>query len=210
VGSVTARGTGTNVGGSHERRRRSRVVPAALALALTLVVALAGCSGRQDNVDQAGDGFGFVQQSATQDFVPLAKRKAAPDLTGPTLTSGRLDLDHFTGRITVVNFWASWCSPCRAETPGLVSLASTDTDVAFVGINEKDSVSAAKAFARDYKVTYPSIVDKIGTLAARWPVPPGLPSTFVLDRQGRLAARFTGGVLPSDLTGVLTKLRAET
>jgi thiol-disulfide isomerase/thioredoxin len=173
-------------------------------------MALAGCSGRQDSVDQSANGFGFVQQSATQAFVPVVKRRTAPDIGGQSLAGSRLDLGDFSGRVTVVNFWASWCAPCRAETPGLVTLAGQDHDVAFVGVNEKDSVSAAKAFARDYKVTYPSIVDKIGTLAARWPIPPGLPSTFVLDRQGRLAARFTGGVLPADLTTVLTKLRAET
>ena len=199
--SVTARGTRAGWG---------RSVPALVALALAAIVALAGCSGRGDSVDQSANGFGFVQQSATQDFVPVAKRRTAPDISGQNLAGDKLALSQFAGKITVVNFWASWCSPCRAETPGLVTLAGQDHNIAFVGVNEKDSVSSAKAFTRDYKVTYPSIVDKIGTLAARWPVPPGLPSTFVLDKQGRLAARFTGGVLPADLSGVLTKLEAET
>jgi thiol-disulfide isomerase/thioredoxin len=207
---VTVRGTGGNVVDRHRRRRGRRVVPAALALALTAMIALTACSGRGDSVDQSAGGFGFVQQSATRAFVPVDKRKAAPNIDGQSLAGSSLDLGRFAGKITVVNFWASWCPPCRAETPGLVTLAAQDRDVAFVGVNEKDSVSAAKAFTRDYKVTYPSIVDKIGTLAARWPVPPGLPSTFVLDRQGRLAARFTGGVLPADLTGMLARLKAET
>ncbi len=199
VGQVTGRGP---------RTRASLVFAAALS-ALTLLAT--ACSGGTDSVDQAaGGGFGFVQQASNSDFVPLANRTPAPDLTGPTVAGPDLDLADFRGKILVVNFWASWCAPCRAETPGLVKLAADSPGVAFVGVNEKDNLSAAKAFIQDNNVTYPSIVDRIGTLAARWPVPPGLPSTFVLDSKGRLAARFTGGVLPGDLTPVLTRLRAET
>jgi len=162
-------------------------------------------------VDQAaGGGFGFVQQAPNSDFVPVGKRTPAPTLAGPTVAGPDLDLADFRGRILVVNFWASWCAPCRAETPGLVRLAADNPQVAFVGVNEKDNLSAARAFIRDNSVTYPSLVDRIGTLAARWPVPPGLPSTFVLDSKGHLAGRFTGGVLPDELMPVLTRLRAET
>ncbi|KLL12590.1 TlpA disulfide reductase family protein [Protofrankia sp. BMG5.30] len=182
-------------------------VLAAGALALMTTA----CSGGSDSVDQAaGGGFGFVQQAPNSDFVPIGSRKPAPDLTGPTVAGPELSLVAFRGKITVVNFWASWCAPCRAETPGLVRMAADNPEVAFVGVNEKDNLSAAKAFVRDNDVAYPSIVDRIGTLAARWPVPPGLPSTFVLDREGRLAARFTGGVLPDELTPVLARLQAET
>jgi hypothetical protein len=90
-----------------------------------------------------------------------------------------------------------------------VDLARSRPEVAFVGVNEKDNVSGAKAFIRDFGVTYPSVIDKIGTLAARWPVAPGLPSTFALDPAGRIAARFTGGVGTDDLAPVLTRLQAE-
>ncbi|SBW28708.1 alkyl hydroperoxide reductase [Candidatus Protofrankia californiensis] len=175
------------------------------------VLATAACSSGTDSVDQAaGGGFGFVQQAPNSEFVPVGSRKPAPDLTGPTVAGPDLSLVHFRGKIAVVNFWASWCAPCRAETPGLIRMAADNPEVAFVGVNEKDNLSAARAFIRDNGVTYPSVVDRIGTLAARWPVPPGLPSTFVLDAEGRLAARFTGGVLPDELVPVLARLRAET
>ncbi|MGF7238397.1 MAG: redoxin domain-containing protein [Frankia sp.] len=193
-----------------QRRRVGWTIGAAAALC-ALTIALTGCSGASNSVDQsAGGSFGFVQQSANSDFVPAAHRKVAPDLTGPTLTGGSMSLASLRGRIVVVNFWASWCGPCRGETPGLVSVAKTHPRVAFLGVNEKDNLSNGKAFAADNHVPYPSIVDRIGQLAAAWPVSPGLPSTFVLDAQGRIAARFTGGTQPSDLTPIFTKLQAET
>ncbi len=197
------------------RARTGRGVVAGPVLLVAALVAaaatLAGCSAGTDAVDaSAGGSYGFVQQAPGQDFVPAQDRTVAPTLSGETLDGGTLDLASLRGKIVVVNFWASWCAPCRAETPGLVEMAGSHPRVAFAGVNEKDSSSAAKAFVRDFRVTYPSIVDRIGTLAARWPVPPGLPSTFVLDTDGRLAARFTGGVLPADLRPVLDRLDAET
>ncbi|WP_250292578.1 TlpA disulfide reductase family protein [Frankia sp. CiP1_Cm_nod1] len=201
----------------HRFLRAVRSLRAVCALGLSMLVMsasmlmAAACSSGGDSVDQAaGGGFGFVQQAPNSDFVPVDSRRTAPDLTGSTVAGPDLSLTAFRGKITVVNFWASWCAPCRAETPGLVKMAADNPEAAFVGVNEKDNLSAAKAFIRDNGVTYPSIVDRIGTLAARWPVPPGLPSTFVLDREGRLAARFTGGVLPDELTPVLARLQAGT
>jgi hypothetical protein len=90
-----------------------------------------------------------------------------------------------------------------------VDLARSRPEVAFVGVNEKDNVSGAKAFVRNFGVTYPSVIDKIGKLAARWPVAPGLPATFALDPAGRIAARFTGGVVTDNLAPVLARLQAE-
>ncbi|WP_308301177.1 TlpA disulfide reductase family protein [Frankia sp. Mgl5] len=189
---------------------RKRRVMAVVAAVLLVGGGLAACSANASKVDATGGGgYGFVQQAPGQDFVPAADRREPPGMSGATLDGSQLDLASLRGKPVVVNFWASWCAPCRAETPGLVTLSGRNSDVAFVGVNEKDNASSAKAFTRDFKVGYPSIVDRLGTLAAGWPVAPGLPSTFVLDADGRIAARFTGGVLPAELTTVLERLRTE-
>ncbi|ABD09894.1 MULTISPECIES: TlpA family protein disulfide reductase [Frankia] len=189
-------------------RRAGRIALAAVALAAAGL--LAACSPGANSVDATGGGgYGFVQQAAGQDFAAPGNRHPAPPLSGKTLDGTSLDLSSYRGKIVVINFWASWCAPCRAETPGLVQLAKDNPTVAFLGVNEKDTVSGAKAFTQDFGRSYPSIVDKLGTLAAGWPVAPGLPSTFVLDQNGRIAARFTGGVLPDDLKPALSRLQAE-
>ncbi|MCM3922662.1 TlpA family protein disulfide reductase [Frankia sp. AiPs1] len=194
--------------GVRRLRRLRRVGLAAVAVSVAGLVA--ACSGGGGTVDATGGGgFNFVQQSAGKDFVPAADRHEAPKLAGKNLDGAAFDVASLRGKIVVVNFWASWCAPCRAETPGLVQLSKANPTVAFLGVNEKDP-SGARAFVRDNGVTYPSIVDRLGTLAAGWPVAPGLPSTFVVDANGRIAARFTGPVVPEDdLKPVLTRLQAE-
>lgn len=186
------------------------MVASAVATVLLAGGGLAACSTDAGSVDATGGGgYGFVQQAPGQDFVAVADRREPPTLAGETLAGDQLDIASLRGRPVVLNFWASWCAPCRAETPGLVTLAADNPDVAFVGVNSKDEPSSGRAFARDYKVTYPSISDRIGTLSAGWPISIGLPSTVILDDQGRIAARFTGGVVPEELTAVLARLRTE-
>jgi thiol-disulfide isomerase/thioredoxin len=182
-----------------------------LALAVGVgTVGLTGCSSSANHVDASTGTFKFVQQAPGQSFTEQGQRKAAPKLSGTTLTDTKLDLASLRGKVVVVNFWASWCSPCRAETPNLVQLSAQKPDVAFLGVDEREDASPAQAFVRDYKVTYPSIIDKYGTLAAHWPVAVALPTTFVLDRDGDVAARFAGGVTATNLGPVLDKLAAET
>lgn len=197
---------------SAARRRFARVAGVSAALVLAVSLGLSGCARNSNSVDATGRGtFGFVQQSAGQDFVPPADRKAAPGLAGTTLAGDKLDVASLRGKPVVINFWASWCAPCREETPRLVELAGQRPNVAFVGVNEKEQgTSPGLAFIRDHAVPYPSIYDKNGILAAGWPIALGLPSTVVLDARGQIAARFTGGVTSDGLSGVLDQLAAET
>ncbi|WP_049795572.1 TlpA disulfide reductase family protein [Frankia sp. EAN1pec] len=99
--------------------------------------------------------------------------------------------------------------PCRAETPALVMLAGRYPQVAFVGVNEKEPATVARGFVRHNEVAYPNIIDRDGTLAARWPGVPGLPTTFVLDARGRIATRVVGGVTAESLGGLLDRLAVE-
>lgn len=140
-------------------------------------------------------------------------RAAVPAIGGTTLDGAPLDLASLRGKVVVVNSWASWCAPCTEELPVLVEAAkaASPADVAFVGLNINDTRDAAAAMVATFGIPYPSIVDNGARLLARLPgVPPeAVPSTVVIDRQGRVAARVIGTVKPGMLDEVLAELVAE-
>jgi thiol-disulfide isomerase/thioredoxin len=175
------------------------------AIALGLLLALCACT----NSDATGTS-GFVSGDGAAVQVAVAKRGEPVDLKGTTLDGDTLDVASLRGRTVVLNVWGSWCAPCRKEAPALVAadkeLASKN--VAFVGINTRDDSSAqAKAFEQTYGITYPSLVDDGGELliALRGAVPPkAIPSTLILDPQGRIAARFNGAISQQTLVDLVT------
>ena len=169
---------------------------------------VAGCSGSES---AAGDSTRFVQVKPGYSEVSLTKRKAAPDLAGSTLTRSQFSLASLRGKVVVVNFWGSWCAPCRAESAALVQVAGATASqgVSFVGVDERDTRTDALSFVRGHGVTYPSVFDADGSLAAAWPAASGPPYTFIIDRQGRIAARFLGGVTPDELQSAVLKVSAE-
>lgn len=188
---------------------RARLLP----LLLAALIALAGCtaSGGGGNADPA-TAYGFVGGNADSGVLAASDRKAIPAITGTTLDGQRLDLASLRGDVVVLNFWASWCPPCRAEAPALEQVYDNTKaqGVRFVGIDTKDETAAASAFVAGKQITYPSIEDQGASIAARLPVPPqGFPSTLVLDRDGRVAYRHIGALTISDLQPVVQQLAAE-
>jgi thiol-disulfide isomerase/thioredoxin len=114
----------------------------------------------------------------------------------------------------VYNVWGSWCPPCRAEAPTLRRIATeTEPDgVQFVGINIRDNEASAEAFERRYEISYPSLFSPDGQLLLpfRGTLPPSaIPSTVVVDRQGRVAARIVGGATYVKLRAVVGRVLAE-
>ena len=178
---------------------------------------LAGCAqqvGAGDPV--AGDVAeqGYVSGDGSTTILAEASRVAAPELTGPTLDGGSFALADHLGDVVVLNVWASWCAPCRAEAEELQEVWAQvgGDDVQFVGLNTRDSPGPAEAFVQRFGITYPNVVDTDGArqLLLRESLPPAaIPSTLVIDRQGRVAARAIGAVDRSRLLGMVEPILAE-
>jgi thiol-disulfide isomerase/thioredoxin len=182
------------------KRSRGRVL--ALASALAAFALVAGCSS-------AGSGGGsqggtnttrFVSGSGTVTSMSPGERRTAPALAGEDLDGKHIRLSDYRGKIVVLNVWGSWCPPCRKEAPDLAAAATAlrPKGVVFLGINTRDlTEQPAQAFVRRFKVPYPSIFDPDGEqlLGFRDTLPPSaIPSTLVIDAQGRVAARILGSV----------------
>ncbi len=184
---------------------------AALTAVLLASTALAACSN--DSVGSSGD-TGFVSGKGVITRLPVDQRKQPGEVSGETLDGESLSLADYEGKTVVVNVWGSWCAPCRAEAPDLVEASKelADDGVVFLGINSRDlDKAAARAFARRYDVPYPSIYDQQGKtlLAFRGTLSPNaIPSTVVVDEQGRVAASVLGETSKSTLVGLVEDVMA--
>ncbi|MEV0997471.1 TlpA disulfide reductase family protein [Nonomuraea sp. NPDC050202] len=184
-----------------------------LSLVLLLAALAAGCAGNQGGQPQAGD-TRFVAGDGKMQVFEAAERRPAPAVEGPTLDGATASLAAHRGKVVVLNFWASWCGPCRAEAPVLKEVAAKTkgSGVEFLGVDFKDRQADAKAFERTEQTGYPHIFDQPGkvALAFQGTVPPAaIPSTLIIDKQGRIAARALGAVKYTDLMNAVTKVRDE-
>lgn len=163
------------------RARGRRALPVALAALIALALA-AGLLLRSPR-----------SHSAPADApIPPAERKPAPALEGAVLVPPPVTLASLRGRPAVVNFWASWCPPCRKEAPELARFDRERGSLArLVGVDYMDPRRNALAFVREFGWGFPNLVDPRGSLGARYRLV-GLPSTYVLDARGRIARRLTG------------------
>lgn len=185
---------------------------AAAAVAL-LVLTACSTTGADEQTRSAGqNGYVGVDRNVTE--IPVEARKPAPVITGPALGSGAaLSTDAYDDKVVVVNVWGSWCPPCRSEAPDLQAASEQTRDIAqFVGVTSRDNDPAqAEAFVRVNKITYPSIFDPDGSVLLRFArdLPPSaIPSTMVIDADGRLAVRILGPITEITLVDIVEKVAA--
>ncbi|MEU6002542.1 MULTISPECIES: TlpA disulfide reductase family protein [unclassified Streptomyces] len=198
---------------TNRSRSRSRAVllgAGAAVAALTLsACSSGGTSGGSGNTN-------FVTGSDGIATADKGERQDGPKLEGETLTGKHLDVDDYKGKVVVLNVWGSWCSPCRAEAPNFakVSKDTADKGVQFIGINTRDpQKDPALAFEKEWKISYPSLHDPMGKLMLRFPKgtmnPKFIPSTIILDRQGKIAARSQQALNEEKLRKMIDPLIAE-
>jgi thiol-disulfide isomerase/thioredoxin len=180
---------------------------------LLAVLALAGSAACSSEVGSSGD-QGFVSGKGIITAVDPADRRSPEPVEGETLDGEQVSLADYAGQVVVVNVWGSWCGPCRKEAPMLAD-ASRDLakdDVVFLGINTRDqSRAAAQAFVRRFEIPYPSLYDPDGRTLLSFRdslAMSSIPSTVVVDAEGRAAGRVLGELSRATLDGLVEEAQA--
>ncbi|KMS72657.1 redoxin domain-containing protein [Streptomyces viridochromogenes] len=195
---------------SRARSRTALLATAAAVAALTLSACSSG------GTSGGGGDTGFVPGDNGIDTVAQDKRAAAPVLSGETIDGKQLSTAGTKGKVLVINVWGSWCPPCRAEAKNFQTVYDDvkGQGVEFVGINTRDTnTTVAKAFEKEFGITYPSLYDPTGKQMLRFKKgtlnPQAIPSTLVIDRKGRLAARALTPLSEETLRSMLKPVLAE-
>ena len=169
-----------------------------------MALVLSSCGGGGSSMAEES----FVSGNGSVSYIKASDRIAAPALSGMTLSGNNYTYN--VGQVAVVNVWASWCAPCRAEAPTLAALTEKYTDVAFIGILTRDNPVNAEAFARRFALPYPTLIDDSVLIGFRKSLPANaIPSTVLIDKRGNVAARISGEVTYSSLSELIEKVSAE-
>ncbi len=165
------------------------VVAAAAALAFARLVPATTAGAGSTPAAGSGSGSGSLTVGAL-----------APALTGTTLDGATLNLADLRGKAVVVNFWASWCPPCKREFPAFKAVLTRHAGdgLAIVGVLFNDGAAPARAFVQQEGATWPTILDPSGSAARTFEVF-GAPETFLIDRNGVVRARLLGDLTESSL-----------
>jgi thiol-disulfide isomerase/thioredoxin len=185
-------------------------------LALACAALVAGCSTGSDQVEVNNGGeFRFVAATPSGEVIPENERATAPGFSGTLLETGEpFDSGKLADQVAVLNFWGSWCGPCRVETPEFseVSMEYSTAGVVFLGINVKETDQQfALAFIERFGIHFPSLYDPRGEVALAFRDFPAtaVPSTIVIDPEGRVAAVYTGTVSQENLRTVIDLVLGE-
>jgi thiol-disulfide isomerase/thioredoxin len=190
-----------------------RRTPVARAGLLAIAVVAAFTSACTTSGGSSTGSKGYITGEGVVTTLAVEDRHDAPELRGEQLGGGdEIALADYAGSVVVINVWASWCSPCRAEAADLIQVADDRPDVEFLGLNVRDQESAAEAFVREKGIPYPSLVSQDGALMLEFYGLLNLasiPSTIVVDAEGRIAALVLGQVDASTLDGLVSDVGRE-
>jgi peroxiredoxin len=181
---------------------RSRLVLSFAAAAAATALALSGCTANDSLATQyrSGNGQNYIAGDGTVSEYAAGNRGAPVSFTGTLQNGDTVTSKDYAGKVLVVNFWYAGCPPCRVEAPALQDLSEkyAAQGVGFLGVNLYDSAQTAASFEKEKGVTYPSVLDRdTGSvlLAFSKTVPPkATPTTLVVDKEGRVAARILGAI----------------
>ena len=179
---------------------RSKFIIAGTLMAL----ALTGCgSGISSGTEES-----FVAGNGALTFIAPAHRSQAPKISGATIDGKNFTLA--AGEIAVINIWASWCAPCRAEAPTLAALSKKYSKVAFLGILTRDNNVAANAFVKRFAIPYPTLADDEILLHFKGAmIASAIPTTLIIDKNGKVAARISGEITVASLSTLIERVTSE-
>lgn len=171
---------------------------------------LTACAAPNASIQNSGEA-GFISGDGTATFLKVEERKSAPELIAIDFKGKTVDLKNYKNRIVVLNVWGSWCGPCRKEAKELQELyvKNKESGVEFIGINIRDSKVSAEKFISNFGITYPNIFDRDGIklLGFKDTLPANaIPSTVLIDKNGKVAARQLGPIDRALVQGFISSL----
>jgi peroxiredoxin len=193
---------------------KTRRVAVAVVATVLAVAALAGCS-ESPSFSSDGNNTGYVSGSGVYTEITVADRKPAASFTSVLDTGAKITSAQLLGKVHVLNFWYASCGPCRIEAPRMEKAFSHyKGSVPFYGVDVYDQAATAQTFESTHKVTYPSMIDTNTTNVqyaySAYVSPDAVPTTLVIDKHGRVAARVTGEVEDASiLTALIDRVIAE-
>ena len=139
-------------------------------------------------------GRGFKAQEPGRGLTAIPERPAAPDFELMDIDGKTHRLSDYRGEVVIVNFWATWCPPCREEMPSMARAAALieDDGIRMLAVNVGENEDTIFQFTANYPVSFPLLMDLDSQVTEAWPIR-GLPTTFVVDPEGRIAFSAIGG-----------------
>jgi thiol-disulfide isomerase/thioredoxin len=182
---------------------------------LVALAAATACTGKNAVNQGVSGSLGYDEGDHATTWTVPSHRSSVDGVSGSLLDGSAFDLSQWRGHVVVVDFWGSWCAPCtsKAEVQALTTVYQDNrkNGVEFLGVDVRDNRASAQSFVRAHHVTYPSLFDASNLMALRFHgLPPNAtPTTVVLDRQGRIAARHSGAIFYTQLRDLVARAVAE-